>query len=303
MGYTVFICVMKERTTIVNYVILTDAACDLDASLMGQQGLGFIPMAYSLGQEMRESRQPEDPGTLKAFYDGQRNGDLTRTSQISPQAYEDAMIPWLEQGCSILYLALSGGLSSTCMTAEAVGKKLEKRYPALSVAVVDTRSATGGMGILTERALRNRDRGMDLAQNTLDLEKAIARIRHWFLVQDLVYLQRGGRIGSATAAVGTILQIRPILRIEEDGTLKTIGKAHGTHKAVKELLELYEENRAEQQEDPVYVIDADAPEVGQRLESALREAHPALIVRRCTLSPIIGAHTGPGMAAVIHIGR
>ena len=294
----------REREDLpVNYAILTDAACDLDASVTEREGLAFIPMEYSLGNEMRESRHPEDPAELKAFYDGQRKGDLTKTSQISPLAYENAMRPWLEKGCPVLYLALSGGLSSTCMTAQTVAVKLRARYPGLSVTVVDTKAATGGMGILTERALRNRDAGMDIAENAADLAGAIARIRHWFLVQDLLYLQRGGRIGSATAAVGTILQIRPILKIGEDGKLQTIGKAHGTNKAVRDLLDRYEQTRAEDFRDPVYVIDADDPETGEKLRGALLEAHPLLTVRRCTLSPIIGAHTGPGMAAVIHIGR
>ena len=159
-----------------NYVILTDAACDLDASMTDREGLEFIPMEYSLGSEMQESRHPEDPVRLKAFYDGQRKGDLTKTSQIPPLAYENAMRPWLEKGCSVLYLALSGGLSSTCMTAQTVAGKLQARYPSLTVTVVDTKAATGGMGILTERALRNRDAGMGIAENAADLAGAIARI-------------------------------------------------------------------------------------------------------------------------------
>ena len=286
-----------------SYAILTDAACDLDAGIVRQGNLSFIPMEYSLGDSMRSCVPPEDAETMKLFYDGQRNGALTKTTQISPMQYGEAFVPWLEKGCSVLYLSLSGGLSSTSQTAAMTAKKLEGRYPGLRIIVVDTKAATGGMGILCERALRNREKGMSLEANAEDLQEAIKHLYHWFLVQDLMYLQRGGRIGAATAAVGTIFQIRPILKIDTDGRLQTIGKARGNHKAVKELLDHYAECASENTEDPVYVIDADAPETAAELQQKLLEAHPNLTIRRCTLSPIIGAHTGPGMAAIVHIGK
>ena len=286
----------------VKYVILTDAACDLDPGVLKTADLAVIPMEYIQQQETR-TYDPAENCDLKSFYDAQRNGDLTKTSQIAPRTYEKVMRAWMDQGYSILYLALSGGLSSTCQTACMAGEKLHVLYPYLQVIALDTKAATGGMGILVERAVRNREKGMSLSDNAKDLMDAVERLHHWFMVQDLKYLQRGGRVSAAAAAVGTVFQVRPLLKIDEKGKLQTIGKARGTKKAVGELLERYEENRTEDTEDPVYIIDADAPDTGDALEEKLRALHPELTIRRCTLSPIIGSHTGPGMAAIIHIGK
>jgi DegV family protein with EDD domain len=286
-----------------SYVILTDASCDVDVSILKQENLDFLPMEYSLGNAMHSCCPSEASTTRKAFYDGQRQGDLTKTSQISPWEYKTAMIPWLEKGYSVLYLALSGGLSSTCHTAAMVCETLKGQYPDVTILVIDTKAATGGMGILLERAVRNRENGMDLCENAQDLMETIPHLRHWFMVPDLQYLQRGGRVGTVAAAVGTALHICPILQINSNGGLEVIGRARGSHKAIRELVGYYEKNREERSCDPVYIVDADMPEVGDEIKEKLLALYPELMIRRCTLSPVIGAHTGPGMAAIIHIGR
>ncbi|MBR3430072.1 MAG: DegV family protein [Clostridia bacterium] len=286
-----------------HYVILSDAACDLERGVMKQENLEMIAMEYIQDTEIVQYTPTDSVQPIKKFYDAQRNGSLAKTSQIPPKTYEDVMRPWLERGFSVLYLALSSGLSSTYQTACAAGEKMQKQYPGLRIIAVDTKAATGGMGILTERAVRNRAAGMTISENAQNLCKAVGQLHHWFLVQDLKYLQQGGRISAATAMVGTVFRIHPILEIDSDGRLQTIGKARGKHKAMRELLDHYEAFRTDSCADPVYVIDADAPEIGNILQQKLLERHPELTIRRCTLSPIIGAHTGPGMAAIIHIGR
>lgn len=286
-----------------DYVIMSDAACDLASGLAGQDNLDFIPMEYTKGPETLTFVPESSNMDLKGFYDGQRKGDLTKTTQISPEKYESSMRSWLEKGYSILYLALSSGLSSTYQTACMICQRLQKAYPQLEIVSLDTRSATGGMGILMERAIRNREAGMKIRENTADLTEAVRHIHHWFLVQDLMYLQRGGRVSATVATVGTVFHIRPVLRIAPDGKLQTIDKARGNRKAVSLLLDRYEQNRTDAYADPVYVIDADAPEIGDQIQKKLLSRYPDLTIRRCTLSPIIGAHTGPGMAAIIHIGQ
>ena len=285
------------------YAILADAACDVEPVVLKKPEVGIIPMEIMQGDRTSKYIPVASSETVKAFYAAQRCGEFAKTSKISPYDYEAAMRPWLDKGYSLIYLALSDGLSSTCQTAELVAKALEEEYPGQSVAVIDTKSATGGMGILLERAMRNREAGMSLSENKQNLIDAIKHIHHWFLVQDLDYLKKGGRISAATAAVGSALHIRPILQIDQYGKLVTIARAHGTHKAVNDLLERYKKYREGGNADPVYVLDADAPEIGDMLEEKLLALEPCLTVRRCTLSPIIGAHTGPGMAAIVHIGR
>lgn len=158
-------------------------------------------------------------------------------------------------------------------------------------------------GVIVERAVRNRESGLSISDNYTDLKYAAKRIKHWFLVQDLKYLKRGGRINAATAAVGTMLNLRPILKIDEEGKLITIDKKRGNKSAAKRLIEMFKNSYDPAMGDSIYVIDADSPELGEYIAEELQKQYPEAAIRRSMLSPIIGAHTGPGMAAICHMGR
>ena len=286
-----------------NYHILMDVSGDLAPERLNSSELLLIPMEYSLGGAMRTCASMETRETLKRFYDGQRNGDLTHTSQISPAQYQAFVEPYLKNGESILYLALSSGLSATVESARIMQKHLKKKYPDVDFVPVDTLAATGGMGVLAERALRSRESGMDIFENARDLTSAASRIQHIFVVQDLMYLSRGGRIGSAAARIGTALNIKPILIIAPDGTLKIIDKKRGPKSAVRALLDHFEAHHDPDADDVVYIIDADAEDLSAALEEGVRSLCPDAVIRHAGLSPIIGAHTGPGMAAICYMGR
>ena len=286
-----------------SYQIIMDVSGDVRPEFAEEKGIGFIPMEYSIGDEMRTCAGMEGAEILKKFYDGQRGGDLTKTSQISPYMYEEFFSPIFEAGDSVLYLCLSGGLSSTFQSSNVAKAALEEKYPGCKLYPVDTLAATGGMGVLAERAVRNREAGMSLEENYADLVEAAHHIRHWFFVQDLMYLKRGGRVSAATAVVGTMLNVKPILKIDEVGKLVTFDKKRGNKAAGKALLDLFKESYDAAAGDVIYVIDADAPDQGAYLAAEVEKAAPGATVRRMTLSPIIGAHTGPGMAAICHMGK
>ncbi len=285
------------------YVIMMDVSGDIVDESIKKWDLKFIPMQYSLGEEMRTSTGPEDAAVLKAFYDGQRGGDLTKTSQITPFQYEEYFEPYLKEGFSILYLALSSGLSSTFSAACLASETLKEKYPELDVIPVDSKAATGGMGILIEQALKNREAGMSLQENYKVLTSLVPKGRNWFLVQDLNYLKRGGRISSTTAIFGSMLNIKPILKIDENGKLTTIAKKRGNKMAVQALFELFKEHYDEQITDTIYLCDADCKELSTLLAEELHKTFPNLEIKQTTLCPIIGAHTGPGMLAICHLGK
>ena len=285
------------------YVIMMDVSGDIVDESIKKWDLKFIPMQYSLGEEMRTSTGPEDTAVLKAFYDGQRGGDLTKTSQITPFQYEEYFEPYLKEGFSILYLALSSGLSSTFSAACLASETLKEKYPELDVIPVDSKAATGGMGILIEQALKNREQGVSLEENAKALKAYVTKIKHWFLVQDLNYLKRGGRVSSTTAFVGSMLNIKPILKIDENGKLTTIAKKRGNKMAVQALFELFKEHYDEQITDTIYLCDADCKELSTILAEELHQTFPNLEIKQTTLCPIIGAHTGPGMLAICHLGK
>lgn len=286
------------------YLIFADVSADIDEQFGKEHDIHYIPMEYSLGDEMRTCKGVEPEEVMKAFYNGQRGGDLTKTSQISPYMYKSYLKSYFDEGYSILYLCLSSGLSSTYQSALMAKEELKEEYPNQDFYPVDTLAATGGMGVLAERAARNKEAGMDVEANFNDLVEAVKKIRHWFMVEDLMYLKRGGRVSAATAVVGSALNIKPILKIADDGKLVTIAKKRGTKSAVNELMALFEKTYDETaKDDVVSVVHADAPELAAEFKARLLEKYPDMTVRTGYLSPIIGAHTGPGMMAICHIGK
>ena len=170
------------------------------------------------------------------------------------------------------------------------------------VYVVDTLGATGGIGVLLELACKYRKEGKSIEENCALLNNAKLKLHHFFMVQDLMYLKRGGRVSGATAVVGTVLGIRPILKIDENGKLVNFAKRRGNKLALEELAKLFNENY-ELNDSPIYVVDGDAKELGEFLASEIKKIAPNAVVKRNMLSPIIGAHTGPGLVAVCFIGK
>lgn len=286
-----------------SYVIFSDISADIPADYAKENDIRFISMRYSLGDEDRVCEEIEAEEILKRFYDGQRKGDLTRTSQISPQNYMDVFTPVLKEGKDILYLALSSGLSSTYQSSCLAAGQLREQFPEREIVCVDSLAATGGMGLLLEAAVQNRKEGMALPENGKWLEENRLSVCHWFMVEDLMYLKRGGRVSAATAVVGTALNIRPVLKIEEDGTLKNFAKARGTKRALNSLVDYYEAASDKKPGERVYILHADSRENAEYLEEKVKQINPQCSVTKMMLSPIIGAHTGPGMCAVVHFGR
>ncbi len=286
-----------------SYVIFSDISADIPAGYAKENDIRFISMRYSLGDEDRVCEEIETEEVLKRFYNGQRNGDLTRTSQISPQVYMDVFTPVLREGKDILYLALSSGLSSTYQSSCLAAGQLKEQFPEREIGCVDSLAATGGMGLLLEAAVQNRKEGMAPAENGKWLEDNRLKVCHWFMVEDLMYLKRGGRVSAATAVVGSALNIRPVLKIEEDGTLKNFAKARGTKRALNSLVDYYEAAGDKKPGERIYILHADSQENAEYLEEKVKQINPQCSVTKMMLSPIIGAHTGPGMCAVVHFGR
>ena len=285
------------------YLIFADVSCDIDRQFVDAGQIKFIRMDYSLGESMCVCEGPVTRDELKAFYDDQRSGNLTRTSQISPYMYEESFSPYMAEGYSILYLCLSSGLSSTFNSALTAKATLKEKFPNVDLYPVDTLAASGGMGILGERAIYNRGLGLNIHDNYVDVSAAAHRLKHWFLVPDLMYLKRGGRISAATAIVGTALNICPLLNINEEGKLDNFAKKRGMKLAANALVEYFAQSYDPASKDPIYIIDADNPDVADYLEERVLELYPDAVIRHSGLSPIIGAHTGPDLAAIIHMSK
>lgn len=285
-----------------DYLIYTDASADIDPAVIERYDIRFVAMNYTVGEEERLCVNLESPEFLKKFYDAQREGRETRTSQVTPHAYMETFAPLLKEGKSVLYLSLSSGLTKTFDSVCLAAAELAEEYKDAKVVAVDTLCATGGMGLLLEAAAENRAAGLSVDENADWLNTHRLEVAHWFMVDDLMYLKRGGRIPATTAVLGTALNIKPILKIDDEGKLITLDKKRGYKLAMKELANKYTATRDESK-NRIYIVHGDCPDRADELEQMLKEINPHADITKMMLCPIIGAHTGPGMLAAIFFGN
>ncbi len=285
-----------------SYLIFSDVSIDVDRDFAQSHDLRYVPMEYVLGDDTFYCNRPEDDEMMHNYYDKLRQKVRTQTSQITPSHYRDIFEPIVKDGQQAIYLSLSSGLSNTYESALLAVEELREDYDNVNIEVVNTYSATGGMGLLAESAFANMEAGMSLKENADWLREHAKMVNLWFKVEDLMYLKRGGRVSAATAVIGTALNIKPILRINDEGKLETIDKKRGSKLAIKSLVERFENTFDPTVSDVVYVCCADCMDDAYILKDMILENHPELKVRVTMLSPIIGAHTGPDMLALIHYG-
>lgn len=285
-----------------NYMIFVDLSADMTIEFAKKNNIGFVPMQYSLGEDYKTATSLESDEDLKKFYDSQRGGDLTKTTQITPFFYQEFFKDYLDKGIDILYFTLSSGLSKTYESALLARTTLLKEYPNAKIEVIDSLAATGGLGVLAQKAVDNMNNGFDIEKNALSMREYVKKINHWFLVPDLQYLKRGGRVSSTSAFVGSALKIVPILEINKIGKLDTIAKKRGIKLAAAYLVEKFI-NLHDENEKCVYVCHADNIQVAKTIKDKLLDYDNSLDVRITMLNPIIGAHTGPGMCAICCFGK
>lgn len=285
-----------------NYEILADVSIDIDAEFAKHNEIHYVPMEYMLGEESFRCTEPADDAAMHEYYEKLRKKIPTRTSQISPFHYVDAFKPYVEKRIPVIYISLSSGLSNTYESALSAVQMLSEDFDSVQIEVVDSLGATGGMGLLLESAFKNREKGMGLQENAAWLREKARKINYWFKVEDLMYLSRGGRISTATAVLGTALSLKPILTIRPDGKLDTVAKKRGDKQAMRYILDQFERNFDASAGDSVYIVSADAGKDAQKLKDMVLASHPGLDIHTTMLSPIIGAHTGPDMFALIYYG-
>jgi DegV family protein with EDD domain len=284
-----------------DYVIFTDASADMPEGYAEEYDIHIVPMNLLLDDDSYTWSKTEGEDQIRRFYDAQRNGSLTHTSQVSPQQYVDSFSPVLATGRDVLCISLSGGLTNSQGSIHIAQDELAEIYPDVSIYAVDSLSASGGIGLLIQDAVENRKNGMSVQENKADLEDKSHRVCHLFMVEDLLFLKRGGRISAATAIIGTALSVKPILVIDDEGKLTVIDKKRGRKQAITELMGRCRTSRDLSRHD-FSIIHADAPELASLLVEEVKMLDPEAQISVNMLTPIIGAHTGPGLAAVIYYG-
>ena len=282
-----------------NYQIITDSGSDLPKEKLQQLGIIAVPLLVNLGEKTLEDSVDEG---IKEMYDAFRAGAAASTSAINPDRWEKAIEPVLEGGEDVLVIAFSSGLSTTYQSAVIASQELTQRYPERTVKVVDSLCASLGQGLLVWYAAQKRQQGLSLQELQDWLEKAKYQLCHWFTVDDLAFLKRGGRVSATTALVGTMLKIKPVLHVDDEGHLISKAKVRGRKASLDMLFEKTRELAIPGENDVMYICHGDCLEDAQYLEARLKKELGVKEVLIGYTGAVIGSHSGPGTLAVFFLG-
>ena len=285
-----------------DYNIFVDLAADIDLDVIEKYNIKLIPMNYSINDKEYVSDSFLKDDDMKHFYNEMRDGKITKTSQITPFKYVEFLEEYAKEGKSILYLTLSSGLSNTYNSALLAKQELEEMNPLFKMMVVDSLGATGGIGVLATIASENREKGMSLEDNYKFMDQIRHKLRHWFFVDDLKYLKRGGRVSGSKAFIAATLNIKPIMCTSEEGKLIAIGKRIGTKRSAMAIVEKYFETRDPSYND-IYISHGDDIESANIVKRLLLEKDNTLNIHVSQICPVIGCHSGPGTVALCHIAK
>ena len=285
-----------------NYQIITDSCCDFTKQQYQDLNISYVPLCLLYKGASYDSFTEEQE--LKAFYDGIRAGEMPTTSAVNPEGWASIMKPILEEGKDILCLAFSSGLSTTYQSAVIAADELREIYPERTIHVVDTLCAALGQGLLVWHACQKRDAGMNLEELTAWVEENKLHLCHWVTVDDLNHLKRGGRVSATTAFVGGMLNIKPIIRMDDDGKLDTVAKMRGRKAAMEYLSSKCAEDGADYDNETVFIAHGDCSEDAAALEKLVRAKCPFVKnVVTGYVGGVIGAHTGPGVLVLFFLGK
>lgn len=285
-----------------SYQIITDATADLTPELQeGLPPITVIPMDVTVG-EAPYTYGPGGDLTVSDFYAAQRSGKFATTSQINPLVYSQYFEQFLSQGTDVIYLGFSSGLSGSFQNAVLSAEELREKYPERKLYCIDTLCASVGEGFLVCEAARKQAEGMGVDELAEWVAQRQLKVCHWFTVDTFEHLRHGGRVGAVSAALGTALQIKPLLHVTTEGTLEVAEKPRGSKRAMESQLNRMRKGWTPEESPFILVGHGDVPDRAAELAEAVRREFPQAQVSIAPIGPIIGSHTGPGMLALIFWG-
>ncbi len=284
-----------------NYQIITDSACDLPQQMLQELNVKTVSLIVNFRGEARNDSVAD--AQVKELYDAMRGGEMATTSAVNPDGWAKVIEPTLASGKDALVLAFSSGLSTTYQSAVIAANELAESYPDRKIIVVDTCAAALGQGLLVWHTCKKRDEGLSLEELASWVENAKNHTAHWFTVDDLVYLKRGGRVSAATAVLGTVLNIKPVLHVDNAGHLISMVKARGRKAAINTLASKMGELAGDWDNSTVFICHADAMEDAQKLAAMVKEEYGVKDAFIGNLGAVIGSHAGPGTLALFFMGN
>lgn len=285
-----------------NYVILTDSTADLPYDLIRRLGVRVEPLTYIIDGEEQFDEPTESAERIRSFYAELRAGKSSSTSQINESRFDEIFREILSEGRDVLYIAFSGALSATCSRAVTAAKELEGEFSDRRVVVVDSKCASLGEGLLVYYAAQMKNKGASMDEVADWLEQNKLHLCHWFTVDDLHHLKRGGRVSAAAAVIGSVLGIKPILHVDDEGRLILVSKTRGRRQSLDALVDRAEQTAVNPAEQTVFISHGDciddAEYVAEQLKRRLKVKETVINY----IGPVIGSHSGPGTVAVFFMG-
>ena len=285
------------------FTLTTDTSCDVFRSELDAKNIPWIPLSFTIDGVTYDDDFSSDD-RYEDFYGKIRGGAMPTTSQINVFNHEEFFEKLVEGGAkNIIHLTLSGGLSNTVNSAKTAADNVTARHGDCKIYILDTLSATQGHRLILDEGVKMRDNGMNADEAFEKLSDIAGRVHHWIVVDDLMHLKRGGRVSGASAYIGSLLNIKPVLIINSEGKLAVVKKAKGTLKAYGYVMDMIREY-AEDLENPVfYLANADANDKIDEMTKMIKDAYPAAKVNTGWIGPVIGAHTGSGTLGIVFIGK
>ncbi len=292
-----------ERNDMMSYRITTDSTSDLPYQFYEENGIEVIGLSFLLdGQEYNESKDIKM--SSKEFYDLLRSGKTATTMQVNTFEFVEFVEPFLAAGEDVLHVAFSSGLSGTYESSMRGAQELAEKYPDRTLIIIDTLAASMGEGLLVNYAIENRKNGMSIRENADWLEENKLHLCHWFTVDDLMHLHRGGRVSKASAIFGSLLGIKPVLHVDNEGHLILVSKSRGRAASIDALVNKLKETANDDITDQiVFISHGDCLEDAELLEEKIRNTVGTSRFIISNVGAVIGSHSGPGTLALFFLGK
>ena len=284
------------------YRIITDSTTDLAPEMIRELGVQVAPLCYVMDGSTYHNIPGGGEMSDQAFYQKLREGTMPTTTQINSEEFVALFTPVLEAGEDILYIAFSSGLSGTCQSAHLAARELKDRFPERRVEVFDSLCASMGEGLLVYHAATRKNQGATMDEVLAWLKENVLHLCHWFTVDDLNHLKRGGRVSTATALVGTMLGIKPVLHVDDEGHLIPVSKVRGRKQSLDALVKKMEETAIDPQHQVVFLSHGDCLEDARYVAKQVKEKLGVKEVKINFIGPVIGTHSGPGTVALFFLG-
>ncbi len=282
------------------YIILTDSSADLPQWKLDEMGIEVAPLTVDLDGTIYVNYPDWREIASHAFYDELRAGKPATTSAANVETFLDAMTPHLEAGRDILYIGFSTGLSGTYNASLVAVEQLRQSYPDRKIVTIDSLAASLGQGLLVVLVAEKKKSGATIDEAAAYCEETKLKICHWFTVDDLFYLHRGGRVSKTTAIIGTTLGIKPVMHVDNEGHLIKVDVARGRKASIKRLADKLRQTNTSLTH--VFISHGDCLEDAESLKEQLEKEPGAKDILVNVIGPVIGAHSGPGTLALFFIG-